>query len=87
MAVEQGLYAQVVVLFRKDLEFTEGNQNQNEAKFMFQGRSARSQSWFDLYFDWIEVNFSTREPDFYGNSLGYMTIYKIQIHLKRFKFQ
>ena len=36
-----------------------------EAKFKFQGQSARSQLWFDLDLDWIEVNFSTREPDFY----------------------
>ena len=25
-----------------------------------------SHHWFDLDFDWIEVNFSTRDPDFYG---------------------
>ena len=25
----------------------------------------RSQCWFDLDVDWIEENFSTREPDFY----------------------
>ena len=37
-----------------------------QAKFKFQGLSARSQRWFDLEFDWIEVNFSTREPVFYN---------------------
>ena len=26
---------------------------------------ARSQRWFGIDFDWIGVNFSTREPDFY----------------------
>ena len=36
-------------------------------QFKFQGQSARSQHWFDLEFDWIEVNFSTRETDFYKN--------------------
>ena len=36
-----------------------------EAKFKFQGQSAISQRWFDLDLDWIEVNFSTSEPDFY----------------------
>ena len=41
------------------------NRNKNEAKFKFQGQSARSQRWFDLDFDWIELNSSTREPDFY----------------------
>ena len=29
--------------------------------------SAISQRWFDLDFDWIEVNVSTHEPDFYKN--------------------
>ena len=37
----------------------------NEAKFKFQDQSSRSQCWFDLDFDWIEVNFSTRETDWY----------------------
>ena len=38
---------------------------ENEAKFKFQGQLARSQQWFYLDLDYIEVNFSTREPDFY----------------------
>ena len=41
------------------------DKNKNEYKFKFQGQLARSQRWFDLDFDWIEVNFSTREPDLY----------------------
>ena len=41
-------------------------QKKNEAKFKFQGQSTRSQRWFDLDLDWIEVNFSTCEPDFYN---------------------
>ena len=36
----------------------------NEAKFKFQGQSAKLQRWFDLDFDCIEVNFSSREPGF-----------------------
>ena len=55
MAMEQGLYAQVVKLCRKDLKFIVANKNKNEAKFKFQGQSARSQHWFDLDFDWIEI--------------------------------
>ena len=31
----------------------------------FKVNLARSQRWFDLEFDWNEVNFSTNEPDFY----------------------
>ena len=65
MALEQGLYSQVVMLRWNDLGLISGNRNKNEAEFKFQGQSARSQHWFDPDFDWVEVNFSTREPDFY----------------------
>ena len=41
------------------------NKNKNEAKLKFQGQSTKSQRWLDLDFDWIEENFSTREPDFF----------------------
>ena len=43
MAMEQGLYSQVVALCQKYLKFTETNKNKYEAKFKFQGQSARSQ--------------------------------------------
>ena len=65
MAMEQGLYAQFVKLRKKDLKFVATGKNKNEAKFKFQGLSASSQQCFDLGLYWIEVNFSTREPDFY----------------------
>ena len=65
MATEQLLYEQVVIISRKDLKFIAENNNKNEAKFKFQGQSARSQRWFDLDFDCIGVNFSTREPNVY----------------------
>ena len=65
MEMEQELYAQVIMLRQKYLKFLIADKNKNEAKFKFQGRYARSQRWFDLDFDWIEVNFSTRKPDFY----------------------
>ena len=41
--MEQSLYAQVVKLQRKDLQFVATDKNKNEAKFKFQGQSARSQ--------------------------------------------
>ena len=63
--MEQGLYSQVVKVRRNYLKFIAVNRNKTEAKFKFQGQYARSQSWFYLDFDWIEVNFITREPDFY----------------------
>ena len=63
--MEQVLYVQVVMLRRKYLKTTEANKNKNDAKFKFQGQSAISHCWFDLDFDIIGVNFSTREPDLY----------------------
>ena len=65
MAMEQSLYAQVVKLWRKDLKFVATYKKKSEAKFKFQGLSARPQLWFDIDLDWIEINFSTSEPDFY----------------------
>ena len=65
MATKQGLYAQVVKINRKGLKFIAANKNKNEAKFKFQGQSARSKRWFGLDFDCIKVNFSTLNPDFY----------------------
>ena len=53
MSTEQGLYAHVVNLHQNYLKLTAANKNKNEAKFNFQGQSARSQSWFDLDFDCI----------------------------------
>ena len=63
--MEQSLYAQVIMFWRKDLKFDAADKNKNESKFKFQGQSERSQLWFDLNLDWIDMNFSTREPDFY----------------------
>ena len=62
---EQGLYAQVVMISRKDFKLIAENKNKYEAKFKFQGQYAISQHWFDLNFYWIKVKFSTLNPDFY----------------------
>ena len=63
--MEQSLYAQVIMFWRKDLKFNAADKNKNKSKFQFQGQSRRSRLWFDLDLDWIDINFSTREPDFY----------------------
>ena len=63
--MEKVLYAQMIMLRRKYLKFVAIDNNKNEAKFKFQGQSERSRRCFDIDFDWIEVNFSTRETDFY----------------------
>ena len=52
--MEQGLYAQVIIICRKYLKFVVTDKNQNEAKFKFQGQYARSQRWFDLDSDWMK---------------------------------
>ena len=70
MAMEQVLYAQVVKLPRKDLKFIAANKNKNEAKVKFQGQFARSQSWFDIEFDCIEVNFITHETHLYKETFS-----------------
>ena len=62
--MERGLYAQVVKLRCKDLLFDAADKNKTESKFKFQGQSARSQLWFDIDLDWIDINFITSEPDF-----------------------
>ena len=80
MVIEQGLYAQVVVIRQNNLKITEQNKNKNEDKFKFQGQSAGSQRWFDIDFDWIEENFSTREPGFY------MTFYQRHDKNTRYKY-
>ena len=66
MAMEQGSYAQMLILLQKDLNFFATDKNKNEAKFKFQGQSVISQRWFDLDFDWIEVNFRKSEPELYN---------------------
>ena len=53
------------MISQKDLKFIAENEDKNEAKFKFQGQSARSQRWFDHDSDRIELNFSTSNPDFY----------------------
>ena len=67
--MEQSLYAQVIKFWRKDLIFDAADKNKNETKFKFQGQSAISQLWFDFDLDWIDMNFSTREPGLYKETL------------------
>ena len=65
MTMEKSLYAQVVKLRRKDLKCFETDKNTNKAKLMFQGQSSIAQIWFDIDLDWMEINFSYHEPNFY----------------------
>ena len=56
-------YTQVIKVRSKDLLFDAADKNKNESKFKLQGQSERSQLWFDLDLYWVDMNFSTREPD------------------------
>ena len=60
MAMEQGLYAQLVMIGQKDPDKKGKGKDQ---EYNFQGQSARPIRWFDLDHEWLEENFSTREPD------------------------
>ena len=62
--MEQSLYTQVIMFWCKDLKFDAADKNKNKSNFKFQGQSGRSGLWFDLDLDWIDINFSTREPGF-----------------------
>ena len=42
MAMEQGLYSQVIGIRRKGLKFVATDKSKIEAKFTFQGQSTRS---------------------------------------------
>ena len=50
--MEQGLYAQVVMILRKDPENKKEKENTNKQNF--QGKSTRSRHWFDLDPEWLE---------------------------------
>ena len=85
--MKQSLYAQVIKFRRKDLLFDAADKNKNEPTFKFQGQSARSQLWFDLDLDWIDMHFSTRETDFYNKLFQIHDDKQDKYTLKKFKFQ
>ena len=87
MAMEQILYAQVFKLCRKDLKFVSADKNKSAAKFKFQGQYVRSQLWFDLDLDWIDITVSTREPDFYKKLFQSHDDTQDDNTLKNFKLQ
>ena len=64
MAMEQGLYAQVVMIGRRESD--DKKEQENTKKYNLQVKPARSRCWFDLDHEWLEENFRTHEADFYG---------------------
>ena len=63
MALENGLYAQVVMILRRELD--DKKEKNKTKKFNFQGQSERTKHWFDIDHEWLKENFMTRKPDFY----------------------
>ena len=63
MDTEQGLYSQVVMIHKKDLDGK--NEKEKTEKYNFQYKSARSKCWIDLDHEWLEEIFKTGEPEFY----------------------
>ena len=87
MEMEQGLYAQLIMLRWEDLKFVATDKNKNESKFKFQGQSARSKCWFDLDFDCIEVNLALLILIYISNLFKAMMIHKILIYSDYSKLQ
>ena len=69
------------------MKFLATDENKNEAKFKFQGLSAILQLWFDLDLDWIGINFSNHEPDFYKKPFQIHDDMQDDNTLKKFKYQ
>ena len=68
MALENGLYAQVVMIQRKNLDDIKEKYKTN--KYNFKGQPARTKHWFDLDHERLKENFTTREPDFYKETIS-----------------
>ena len=49
MAIEQGLYAQVVMILQRESD----NKKEKTKKYNFQGKSVRSIRWFYLDHEWL----------------------------------
>ena len=65
MALENGLYAQEVIIHRRELD--DKKKKDKTKKYNFQGQQAGTKHWFDIDHEWLKENFMTREQDFYKN--------------------
>ena len=57
MSIEQGLYAQAVMIRTNYLDHNK--EKENTKKCNFQGKSARSMRWFYINHYWLKENLST----------------------------
>ena len=63
MALVKCLYAQVVMIHRRESDDIKEKYKTNP--FYFQGQSVITKSWFDLDHKWLKEILMTREPDLY----------------------
>ena len=63
MALENGLYAKVVIIRRRD-SYDKKEQDKTK-QYNFQVQSERTKHSFNIDHEWIKETFMTREPDFY----------------------
>ena len=63
MSLEQGLYAQVVMIRISNLDDTK--EKYKTKRFNFQGQSAITKHQFDLDHKWLKETFMAHEPYFY----------------------
>ena len=63
MAMENRLYAQVVIIHRRE---SDDKKEKDKTKiYIFQGQQERTKHLFDFDHEWLKENFMTCEPDFY----------------------
>ena len=61
--MEQELYAKVFMIRPRDSD--DKKEKEKTKKYNFQGKSAGSIHWFDIYHEWLKENSNTLELDFY----------------------
>ena len=62
LALEQGFYAQVDMIRRRDSDDTKAKDN---TKKLSPRKTARTQNCFNIDHEWLKETFMTREPYFY----------------------
>ena len=67
MALEEGLYAQVVMFRRRELN--DKREKTRKKIYYFQGQSVRKKHWFDLDHECLKEKFMTHELYFYRKNI------------------
>ena len=81
MAMEYSLYEEVAKLRCNDLKFVAADFKKMRLNFKFPGQSARSQLCFDIDLNCVNINFRTREPGFYKETISNSWRYERQYYV------